>query len=372
MEFAGQEFTWCGRGLRQPEIVQVVVRPEDIQVALPLFRPADGPGNASFSAGVHYEMHVRQAGYEWIIHSTQASQVGELIGMNIGPDEYPHHARTARRVTADEKTKWTASPSSGMDGGVHRRAAGHRGVFRIHRQSRAFYAGKHHGLGAYTTVFARSIVLASSPRPSALGWPFPVSYLLVFRMRLSKPAHDADTIMLPMWMNFLLRTYAWMSLLGAQWHHQPLSGAVAGHGPFNMIVTPRRGGAGHGVQLPRPYMVPLPDTIMVKSTTASSRAAQDLGANVYHVVGSVLVPLSMPASPRASPWCSCPASPSPPSSAACWAAARTCSSATPIELQFWATATTTIRQRHDLVLMVIVLCAMSFTTADTEEMEAMV
>ena len=37
--------------------------------------------------GVHYEMHVRQAGYEWIIHSTQASQVGELIGMNIGPDE---------------------------------------------------------------------------------------------------------------------------------------------------------------------------------------------------------------------------------------------------------------------------------------------
>lgn len=32
-------------------------------------------------------MHVRQAGYEWIIHSTQASQVGELIGMNIGPDE---------------------------------------------------------------------------------------------------------------------------------------------------------------------------------------------------------------------------------------------------------------------------------------------
>ena len=37
--------------------------------------------------GVHYEMHVRQAGFEWIIHSTQAAQVGELIGMSIGPDE---------------------------------------------------------------------------------------------------------------------------------------------------------------------------------------------------------------------------------------------------------------------------------------------
>ena len=31
-------------------------------------------------------MHVDVEGYEWLIHSTQASQPGELIGMNIGPD----------------------------------------------------------------------------------------------------------------------------------------------------------------------------------------------------------------------------------------------------------------------------------------------
>ena len=37
--------------------------------------------------GVHFEMHVDVEGYEWIIHSTQASQPGEIIGMNIGPDE---------------------------------------------------------------------------------------------------------------------------------------------------------------------------------------------------------------------------------------------------------------------------------------------
>ena len=37
--------------------------------------------------GVHFEMHVDVEGYEWLIHSTQASQPGELIGMNIGPDE---------------------------------------------------------------------------------------------------------------------------------------------------------------------------------------------------------------------------------------------------------------------------------------------
>ena len=37
--------------------------------------------------GVHYEIIVEQAGFEWKIHSTQSQQPGEFIGMNIGPDE---------------------------------------------------------------------------------------------------------------------------------------------------------------------------------------------------------------------------------------------------------------------------------------------
>ena len=44
--------------------------------------------------GVHFEMHVEQGGFEWIIHSTQASQPGEVIGMCIGPDEIHIMART--------------------------------------------------------------------------------------------------------------------------------------------------------------------------------------------------------------------------------------------------------------------------------------
>ena len=69
------------------QIVQVVVRPEDIQVVPAIQGQLTGLVENVIFKGVHYEMHVRQAGYEWIIHSTQASQVGELIGMNIGPDE---------------------------------------------------------------------------------------------------------------------------------------------------------------------------------------------------------------------------------------------------------------------------------------------
>ena len=87
VEFAGQEFTCVDAGFAEREIVQVVVRPEDIRVVPAIQGQLTGIVENVIFKGVHYEMHVRQAGMEWIIHSTQASQMGELIGMCIGPDE---------------------------------------------------------------------------------------------------------------------------------------------------------------------------------------------------------------------------------------------------------------------------------------------
>lgn len=87
VEFAGQEFTCVDAGFADREIVQVVVRPEDIRVVPAIQGQLTGIVETVIFKGVHYEMHVRQAGMEWIIHSTQASQAGELIGMCIGPDE---------------------------------------------------------------------------------------------------------------------------------------------------------------------------------------------------------------------------------------------------------------------------------------------
>ena len=59
----------------------------DIEVVSPVEGQLVGVVNDVIFKGVHFEMHVDVEGYEWIIHSTQASQPGELIGMNIGPDE---------------------------------------------------------------------------------------------------------------------------------------------------------------------------------------------------------------------------------------------------------------------------------------------
>lgn len=91
------------------------------------------------------------------------------------------------------------------------------------------------GLGQYTTVFVRSIVLAFIATVVCLVLAFPLSFTLS-RMRTSTQGMMMMLVMLPMWMNFLLRTYAWMSLL----EHNGLINrflGMFGIGPFNMINT---------------------------------------------------------------------------------------------------------------------------------------
>lgn len=67
-------------------------------------------------------------------------------------------------------------------------------------------------IGRYSSVFARSLILAAISTVICLVMAFPVGYFLS-RLRANKQHIMLMLIMLPMWMNFLLRTYAWMTLL---------------------------------------------------------------------------------------------------------------------------------------------------------------
>ena len=225
------------------------------------------------------------------------------------------------------------------------------------------------GLGAYTTVFARSIVLAAIATAICLVLAFPVSYLLS-RMRPASQRMMQMLIMLPMWMNFLLRTYAWMSLLEHNGIINRFLGLL-GVGPFNMINTSGAVVLGM-VYNYLPYMVLPLYTIMVKIDNSVNEAAQDLGANVYHVVAKVLVPLSMPGITTGITMVFVP-------SISTFIISRMLGGGSNlligdlIELQFLGNSYNyNLGSAMSLVLMVIVLLCMSFTTADTEEMEAMV
>ncbi|MCI6640496.1 MAG: ABC transporter permease [Pygmaiobacter massiliensis] len=147
------------------------------------------------------------------------------------------------------------------------------------------------GLGQYANVFVRSILLAAVATVICLVLAYPVSYLLS-RMRASKQHMMLILVMLPMWMNFLLRTYAWMTLLERNGLINRFFG-LFGLGPFEMINT--QGAVVLGmVYNYLPYMILPLYTIMVKIDNSLIEAAQDLGASPVKTLLHVLLPLSKP------------------------------------------------------------------------------
>lgn len=93
VSFGGTEFTCVDRGFAPNQSVQVVVRPEDVQVTTPMEGMLVGEVKDVIFKGVHFEMQVDVEGKRWLIHSTHACTPGEVIGMNIGPDEIHIMAR---------------------------------------------------------------------------------------------------------------------------------------------------------------------------------------------------------------------------------------------------------------------------------------
>ena len=90
-------------------------------------------------------------------------------------------------------------------------------------------------ISGYGSVFARSLLLALIATVICLVLAYPVGYFLS-RLRANKQHIMLMLVMLPMWMNFLLRTYAWMTLLEKNGLINKLLG-LFGIGPFNMINT---------------------------------------------------------------------------------------------------------------------------------------
>ena len=68
-------------------------------------------------------------------------------------------------------------------------------------------------VGQYANIFIRSIWLSLIATAICLVVAYPVAFILS-RMEKHKQGTMLMIVMLPMWMNFLLRTYAWMTLLG--------------------------------------------------------------------------------------------------------------------------------------------------------------
>ena len=99
-------------------------------------------------------------------------------------------------------------------------------------------------------------------------------------------------ILLPMWMNFLIRTYAWMVILQNKGIINSIVGLI-GLGPFKMINTEGAVIVGMVYDF-LPYMILPIYSVMTKLDTRLIEAAADLGCNGFGVLTKVIIPHSLP------------------------------------------------------------------------------
>ena len=225
-------------------------------------------------------------------------------------------------------------------------------------------------IGRYSSVYGRSLLLAAEATVICLVLAFPVGYFLS-RLRANKQHIMLMLVMLPMWMNFLLRTYAWMTLLENNGLINRLLG-LFGIGPFHMINTSGAVVLGM-VYNYLPYMILPLYTAMTKIDQSIIEAAQDLGANTRRILTRVLLPLSTPGIATGITMVFVP-------SVSTFVISRMLGGGSNlligdlIELQFLGNSYNFhVGSAMSLVLMVIVLLCMSFTSSfDESEMEGVI
>ena len=146
-------------------------------------------------------------------------------------------------------------------------------------------------MGGYLSVFVRSFQLAIISTVICIIIGYPVAYILSHEgVRVQRVM--IMLIMLPMWMNFLLRTYAWMSILeNTGLLNRLLSGL--GLPPVRIINTPVAVVIGMVYNF-LPFMVLPIYSVIVKIDRSLVEAAQDLGASAASVFRKLIIPLSLP------------------------------------------------------------------------------
>lgn len=143
----------------------------------------------------------------------------------------------------------------------------------------------------YFKVFGRSLWLAFLSTIACILVGYPTAYI-ISKAKVSRQGILILLFILPMWMNFLLRTYAWMAILGKNGFINNVLTSL-GFNPVNILYTDAAVLLGMVYNF-LPFMVLPIYTILSKMDQDLINAAKDLGANSFQVFTKVIFPLSIP------------------------------------------------------------------------------
>ena len=156
-----------------------------------------------------------------------------------------------------------------------------KGNFTLEPFQKAFF---------YSGVFLKSLLIALISTAICLVLAYPLAYILT-RMKQSSQKTVTMLLMIPMWMNFLLRIYAWVILLQK---NGPLDLALSLLGIHGTYIGNTAAVVVGMVYEYLPFMVLPIYTVMSKIDPGLIEAARDLGSNNAAVLGKVIFPLSIP------------------------------------------------------------------------------
>ena len=152
-------------------------------------------------------------------------------------------------------------------------------------------AGGQRVIYTYLLIFWRSLKLALISTVVCLLMGYPIAYIIA---RASPKAQSTmiTLIMIPMWMNFLIRTYAWMTILQDT---GILNGILSALHLGTVKIIGTEGAVVVGMVYDfLPYMILPIYSVMAKMDTRLLEAARDLGCNSLGVLRRVIFPLSLP------------------------------------------------------------------------------
>ena len=146
-------------------------------------------------------------------------------------------------------------------------------------------------LGKYKKAFGLSIIYAVIATVVTFIIAYPLAYFMT-KLKISSQRMILLIVIFPMWMNFLIRTYSWISILANTGLINKFLGYF-GIGPLKLINTPGAIILGMVYDF-LPYMVLPIYTVMTKIDRSLLEAAEDLGSGAFTKLKKVIFPLSLP------------------------------------------------------------------------------
>ncbi len=146
-------------------------------------------------------------------------------------------------------------------------------------------------LGKYKKAFGLSILYAFFATVITFFIAYPLAYFMT-KMKISSQRVILMLVIFPMWMNFLIRTYSWITILANTGLINTFLGKL-GLAPLKLINTPGAVILGMVYDF-LPYMVLPIYTAMTKIDRSLLEAAEDLGCNRFRTLTKVIFPLTLP------------------------------------------------------------------------------